>query len=151
MLGRQLGLPIKDGLTESRTDGRDVHFGSDKFFVPGSVLSVKVHNDLPAAFGMGDRADVMFDNSPAFTLPMDGGDNRVRPIAWFDSKKPLRSGWAWGQEHLENLVAMCQATVGKGQLYLFGPEIAFRAQPHGTFKLLLNSIMLSTAKRVELP
>jgi hypothetical protein len=30
--------------------------------------------------------------------------------------------------------------VGKGTLYLFGPEITFRAQPHGTFKLLFNTL-----------
>jgi hypothetical protein len=27
-------------------------------------------------------------------------------------------------------------------LFLFGPEIAFRAQPHGTFKFLFNGIYL---------
>jgi hypothetical protein len=27
-----------------------------------------------------------------------------------------------------------------------GSEVAFRSQPHGTFKLLFNSIYLSTAK-----
>ena len=30
--------------------------------------------------------------------------------------------------------------MGKGKLYLFGPEITFRAQPHGTFKFLFNGI-----------
>ena len=25
-------------------------------------------------------------------------------------------------------------------MFLFGPEITFRAQPHGTFKFLFNSI-----------
>ena len=35
------------------------------------------------------------------------------------------------------------ATVGKGKLFLFGPEITFRAQPHGTFKFLFNGIYLA--------
>jgi hypothetical protein len=35
---------------------------------------------------------------------------------------------------------MVEANVGKGKLYLFGPEILFRAQPHGTFKFLFNGI-----------
>jgi hypothetical protein len=30
--------------------------------------------------------------------------------------------------------------VGQGTLYMFGPEITFRAQPHGTFKLLFNTL-----------
>ena len=29
---------------------------------------------------------------------------------------------------------------------LFGPEITFRAQPHGTFKFLFNSIFYGTAQ-----
>jgi len=33
--------------------------------------------------------------------------------------------------------------VGKGQLFLFGPELTFRGQPHGTFKFLFNGIYLA--------
>ena len=36
--------------------------------------------------------------------------------------------------------------VGNGKLYLFGPEITFRAQPHGTFKFLFNGIYLGARK-----
>ncbi len=64
----------------------------------------------------------------------------VRPLAWFDSKTPLRSGWAWGQEYLEGGVIAVEATVGKGRVLLFGAEILQRAQPHGTFKFLFNGI-----------
>ena len=63
-------------------------------------------------------------------------------VAWFDSKSPLRSGWAWGQELLENGVIAVDARVGRGHAVLFGPEILQRAQPHGTFKFLLNAIYL---------
>ncbi len=37
---------------------------------------------------------------------------------------------------------MIDATVGKGKLFLFGPEITFRGQPAGTFKFLFNGIYL---------
>jgi len=37
-------------------------------------------------------------------------------------------------------VAAAEARVGLGTLYLFGPEITFRSQPHGTYKFLFNSI-----------
>jgi hypothetical protein len=33
---------------------------------------------------------------------------------------------------------------------LYGPEILFRAQPHGTFKLLFNGIFAGHAQPVEL-
>ena len=44
-----------------------------------------------------------------------------------------------------------QSDVGKGKVYLFGPEITFRGQPHGTFKFLFNAIYLAGAESVTLP
>jgi hypothetical protein len=57
----------------------------------------------------------------------------------------LRSGWAWGQQYLEQAVEVIDAPVGKGHLVLFGPEITWRAQPHGTFKFLFNGIYYGSA------
>lgn len=51
---------------------------------------------------------------------------------------PLRSGWAWGGEYIKGGVAAFQAPVGKGMLYAYGPEVAFRAQSHATYKWLFN-------------
>jgi len=42
-------------------------------------------------------------------------------------------------------VEVIAAPVGKGRIVLFGPEIAWRAQPHGTFKFLFNGIYSGTA------
>ncbi len=67
-----------------------------------------------------------------------GLEGRARPVAWFATE--LRSGWAWGQSYLQGSIAAAEAHVGKGRLFIFGPEITFRAQPHGTFKLLFNGI-----------
>ena len=71
--------------------------------------------------------------------------NGVRPVAWFAGKESLRSGWAWGQHYLEDGVAAAEARVGKGKVFLLGPEITFRAQPHGTFKFLFNGIYYGTS------
>jgi len=84
---------------------------------------------------------VMFGNSPTFRLAGDAESRGVRRVAWFDSKTPLRSGWAWGQEYLDGGVAIAEAQVGQGKLVLFGPQILFRGQPHGTFKFLFNAIV----------
>ena len=89
---------------------------------------------------MGPRAIVMFDESPVMRLGADAAGKGIRKVAWFDSGTPLRSGWAWGQKYLDGGVAGAEATVGKGTLYLFTPEITFRSQPHGTYKFLFNAI-----------
>ena len=83
----------------------------------------------------------MFDDSPAFRVDSDAASKGVRTIAWYDSPKPLRSGWAWGQEHLNGAAAILEACVGQGSLYMFGPEILFRSQPHGTFRFFFNTLL----------
>jgi len=36
--------------------------------------------------------------------------------------------------------------VGQGKVVLLGPEVAFRAQPHATYKLLFNALYYGSAK-----
>ncbi|HYW13516.1 MAG TPA: M14 metallopeptidase family protein [Longimicrobium sp.] len=146
-LARHLGLPIEDHLVEAGTDGQPRHLPREKYYIPGSILRVSVDNDAPVAWGMGEQADVMFDDSPVFRLGAGAEAAGIRRVAWFDSPAPLRSGWAWGQQHLQGGAAIVSAPVGRGTLYLFGPEIAFRAQPHGTFRLLFNGLYESVRER----
>jgi hypothetical protein len=134
-LAQQLKLPIENHLVENGAP-----IPASKFFVPGSVLTGKVDESHPLAAGMTERTDFFFDNSPVFKLGPGAEAAGVRAFAWFDSAAPLRSGWAWGQKYLEGGVAAIEATVGKGHVVLYGPEILQRAQPHGTFKLLFNAL-----------
>ncbi len=142
----QLGLPLSDHLVERSADGRTRPLPREKYYVPGSVLRVAVDTANPLAHGLPAALDVFFDNSPVFALGPEAALRGVRPVAWFDSASPLRSGWAWGQGYLNGGIAVAEAQVGKGRLLLFGPEIAFRAQPHGTFKFLFNGIYLGVKK-----
>ncbi len=70
----------------------------------------------------------------------------MRAIGWYDKDKPLRSGWAWGQEYLKDGVGAIEADFGQGKLFLFGPELTFRSQPHGMFPLVFNGIYYGPAK-----
>jgi hypothetical protein len=106
-----------------------------------------VENGQSLAHGMNERTDVYFDNDPVFRLGPSAAAQGVKAIAWFDTRTPLRSGWAWGQHYLENGVAAIDAKLGKGRVVMFGPEILKRAQPHGTFKFLFNGIYLSAATK----
>ncbi len=131
-----LKLPIESQLVDE--GGRPLP--TEKFFIPGSVLRTKVDVNDPLGFGMTENTDVFFDESPAFRLGSGAGAVGVKKVAWYDSKAPLRSGWAWGQDVLDQGAAAVSAKVGKGNVLLFGPEILQRAQPHGTFKFLFNGI-----------
>jgi hypothetical protein len=145
MLAELFGLPIGNGLVEMAADGRERPLPREKFYVPGSVLRASLDNTNPMAYGMETTADVFFENSPSFRLGPDASLKGIRPVAWFSDAAPLRSGWAWGQAYLEGTVAAAQAPVGKGTLFVIGPEAAFRGQPHGTFKLLFNAIYAGPA------
>ncbi|HXH06268.1 MAG TPA: hypothetical protein VNI83_06725, partial [Vicinamibacterales bacterium] len=141
-LARHLGLPLDDALVERLPDGTTRRLPGEKFYIPGSVLRVAVDPRHPVAHGMPAEADVFFDQSPAFRLAPDAHLKGVTPVAWFDRAAPLRSGWAWGQHYLEGAVAVAEARVGRGRLLLYGPEILFRGQPHGTFKFFFNGLYL---------
>jgi len=144
-LAYYLGLPVTNHLVERTPQGQLRELPNDKFYVPGSILRVAVDNTVPVAAGLPNSVDVFFDEDPVFRLEPDAALKGVRPVAWFDSPQSLRSGWAWGQSYLDGGVAIAEANVGKGRLYLFGPEITFRAQPHGTFKFLFNGIYAGSA------
>jgi hypothetical protein len=140
-IAQHLGLPLSDHLVERMPTGEERGLGSEKFYVPGSLLEVAVDTMTAAGRGMTSRAIVMFDNSPVFRLAPDAAAKGVTPIAWFDTPNALRSGWAWGETYLEGGVAAADAKVGRGTVRLIGPEALFRAQPHGTFKLVFNGLI----------
>jgi hypothetical protein len=135
------GLPMANHLVENATP-----LPREKFYVPGAVLRVAIDDTNPVAHGLGKELDVFYENNPVFKIAPDA--KGIRRVAWFADKAPLRSGWAWGQQYLENGVAMVETTAGKGRLFLFAPEILFRSQPHSNYKLLFNSLYLSVAPSI---
>jgi hypothetical protein len=145
-LARHLGLPFTNHLLE---DGKPLP--NEKFYIPGSLLEVRVDNTRPIAYGLGEHVDVFFDESPALRLAGDTPRGQARAVAWYETDHPLQSGWAWGQQYLQDGLAVAEATVGRGTLYLFAPEILFRGQPHATFKFLFNGIQLARAGGARAP
>ena len=139
-LAAHLDLPVRNAMVE-RVDGVEKRLPSEKYYVPGSVLNVTLDPTLHVNWGMDPTADIYFDNSPVFRLTGSGvASGSVKPIAWFASATPLRSGWAWGQSYLQDGIVAFQADYGKGKLFAFGSEITFRSQTHGTFKWIFNEL-----------
>ncbi|HYK76108.1 MAG TPA: M14 metallopeptidase family protein [Daejeonella sp.] len=139
-LAYHLGLPVKNALVEKTEKGQERPLPGTKFYIPGSILKASFDNTQPATWGMFTEADVNFNNSPVFKLEEGAAKQGIKPLAWFPTAEPLRSGWAWGQSYLKDGVAAFVAPVGSGNLYAFGPEITFRGQSHNTFKLLFNQL-----------
>jgi hypothetical protein len=139
-VAEHFGLPVTNALVEQLPTGATRPLPREKYFVPGSLLRVAIDTSSPLAFGLETTADVFFDNSPVFRLQSGAAARGIHPVAWFADAVPLRSGWAWGQQYLRGGVAIVEAAVGRGHLLLFGPEVNFRAQSHGTFKFLFNGI-----------
>src|SRR5205814_3428602 len=121
-LAAYLRLPIESQLVENGAP-----LPRTKLYIPGSVLSTRVDTSHPLGYGMAEHTDVFFDDSPVFKLTADAASKAVRTVASFDSKMPLRSGWAWGEQYLENGAAAIEAPLGCGKVLLFGPELLQRA------------------------
>jgi hypothetical protein len=146
-----LGLPVKNYLTEKGPDGADRALPQEKFYIPGSILRVDVDNTNPLAYGLSKTVDIDFDSSPVFRLAPDAGSKRTASVAWFSGAQSLESGWAWGQQYLDGGTAVAEASVGEGKVFVLGPEVTFRGQAHGTFKLLFNGLYYGSAKLSPVP
>ncbi len=139
-LAADLKLPLTNHLVERLPNGTERVLPREKYYIPGSILRATVDQRSTATTGLTPQVDLYFDSSPVFRLAPDAAQRGVTALAWFDNPSPLRSGWAWGQHYLEGGVVAAVARMGKGRVYLFGPEMTFRAQPHGTFKFVFNAI-----------
>ncbi|MBO0950140.1 M14 family metallopeptidase [Fibrella forsythiae] len=140
-LAYHLGLPVRNALVEMGPNGQERPLSNEKYFIPGSILRVALDSTQQATWGMPTQTDVYFDSSPVFKIAPEAiAKGTVKPLMWFPTDKPLRSGWAWGQAYLRDGVTAFMAPIGAGKLYAFGPEITFRAQAQGTFKLLFNQL-----------
>lgn len=133
-------------LSSHMVNGKGAPLPREEYYVPASILELKIDNKEPIAFGLPERIPVIFENSPVFRLKPESIKEGIKPLGWFDTDSPLLSGWAWGQDKLYGGTTIASAKIGKGTLYLFGPEILFRAQSHAAFKYLFNGIYLSTIK-----
>jgi hypothetical protein len=131
-------LPVRNQLTEV-FNGQERALPGEKFYVPGSIMRVSIDSAQSAAWGMAKQCDIYFDSSPVFKIAPEAiAKGQINPIAWYASAITLRSGWAWGQNYLQDGVAAFEAPVGAGKFYAFGPEITFRGQTQGVFKMLFN-------------
>ncbi|MBU3078230.1 peptidase [Sphingomonas sp. XMGL2] len=138
-MGADLGVPVTNILNPTGPDGKPAPVSSTKFYVPGSILTTRVNPADPLAYGMPETVNVFYNNNPVFA---GAGDSNpaARTVGAFYNDDPLVSGWAWGQKMLNGHAAIVDATLGRGHVFLLGPEVTQRGQPYATFKFLFNGI-----------
>jgi hypothetical protein len=145
-MGELLGVPVKSYLTAVGHDEKEHPLTQEQFYVPGSLLKAEVDNTDPLAYGMPNHVDVFFDKSPVFKMLPDAELRNTHSVAWYSGPNILDSGWAWGEQYLDGGTAIVDSSIGDGKVLLLGPEVAFRAQPHATFKFLFNGVYLAGLK-----
>ena len=111
-----------------------------EFFCPGSTLHACVDTAHPAAYGMPADSLVFFWNSRAFEILPSGENERYEVVASYPERDILESGWLIGEEKLRRRAAMVVTRHGQGKVVLIGFRPQHRAQTHGTYKLLFNSL-----------
>lgn len=143
-LAELMKAPLAPAL--SRTEnGEAKPLDTKEFFIPGSILRARVDNRQPLAYGMPSEINMFFNRAPTF-VPVSG-EGFAAPVSWFQGRDLLRSGWAVGQERLAGTIAVADVDVGRGKLFVMGPEVVQRAQSYGTFKFLFNALHYGGAER----
>lgn len=124
---------------------------SEEFFCPGSTLHIRLKTCHPIAYGMAEDALALFWNSPAFSIIPTPQNERYQVVAHYSEENQLQSGWLIGGKKLSKKAAIIDARYEKGRVILIGFRAQHRAQTHGTFKILFNSIYYGSVIEAQLP
>jgi hypothetical protein len=111
------------------------------FYCNGSTLHVNVRSGDPLGYGMPSQALVLNQGSPTFDITEMNKPEDYRIIAEYPGGDLLQSGWLIGGEKMAGKPCMIAAKCEKGEVILIGFRSQFRAQAHGTFKFLFNSLL----------
>ncbi len=141
-----LGVPVKDALKGLRPvrrrygESQQVKPEPPKFACPGSLLKMEFDPKHPVAYGMPEEAPGLFYGSTAYEILPSFGEKQSVAVVRYPGENPLMSGYLMGGKYLQKKTAVVDVPFGKGKVILLGFGVQNRAQPHGTFKLLFNSL-----------
>ncbi|HWF87241.1 MAG TPA: M14 metallopeptidase family protein [Pyrinomonadaceae bacterium] len=116
------------------------------FYVPGSILRIKLDTSHPLASGMPEQTIAWAEDSPVFEVTNDPDASvpasNVHVIASYPADKdPLLSGWLLGGDLIKGKAALVEVTMGKGRVILFGFRPQYRAQSLATYPLFFNALI----------
>jgi len=126
------GVPVRNALE---------NVDRSKFFCPTSILKIIVDNQSPVGYGMPQEASAMFSESLALNTWVPSGEWDRKVVASYPEENILLSGWLLGEDVIARTAAVVDTKYKKGHIILIGIRCQFRAQSHGTYKFLLNSLL----------
>lgn len=148
---RYFNIPVKNILSGK---------SSKEFYCPGSILRIWVDREHPIGYGSPEWISGYFRRSQAFELTETSGKNTknarkseirfpARVVARYSDTVLLQSGWIRGEELIKDKPAIVEVQYGEGKIILLGFAVQYRGQPHGTFRLLFNSILNSATGHIS--
>lgn len=107
---------------------------------PGSYLKVNI-KETELTFGMGSKAAIYYAEDPVFrtSIPRTYDQNRSTPMV-FGTGSLLISGALEGGDTLYRRAPVVDFTRDRGRIILIGPNLLFRAQTEGTYKIVFNAM-----------
>jgi len=142
----RLGAPVRIIAGGNRTG--DANPGGDQPavararttpYAPGSVLRTLVNPEHVLGTSASDTTLVYFTNSVTFDVAADAAAQVVARYP-AQAESLLASGYLDGAETIAGKAALVRASVGAGQVVMFGFRPQHRAQAYGTFRLLFNAV-----------
>jgi hypothetical protein len=112
---------------------------STGYYSPGSIVAGVVDNANPLTWGMPATADLYSDGSPAFSV--NAGATGVSTPVTYPTSSVLRSGWLLGENVIAGKTAVADVKYGDGHVAMLGISVQHRAESHGTYKVLFNSLL----------
>ena len=112
-----------------------------QFFCPTSILKLNVNTHSPIGYGMQSESAAVFSRSLAINTRFQTGDWSRTVVASFPAKDVLLSGWLLGEDMIARKAAVVDLNYKKGHIILIGIKCQHRAQTHGAYKFLLNSLL----------
>jgi hypothetical protein len=143
---RAFDLPVRAGVWVRNEDGSDRRARRSEFYIPGSLVRLELDPRHPLTAGSPQQLVAVWRGSTAFELdpPRDAARPNDSPaltvVASYAATDPLVSGWALGIDRIAGKPAILEARIGRGRVLLFGPDVVYRGQPHGTHRLLLRAV-----------
>ncbi|MDG1709156.1 MAG: hypothetical protein P8H03_10370, partial [Emcibacteraceae bacterium] len=115
---------------------------SKEFWSPGSTLRMNFNRENPIAYGMPEDGVALFlVSNDVYQVRKNTKNYRVNRIASYKDRDLLQSGWLLGEDHIAEKAVGVTVTLGEGDVVLTGIRPQFRAQTHGTFKILFNALV----------